>query len=242
MKKVNAGKSTKVEVEKNSNRDPNIAHYEEFLKAVGFKRSDGSIFGLLALSAEPLSSEDIGRSLGLSQGAVSQGLKNLAHWGAIESRYSSQKRAQLHGAVNDSLTIVSTIFQKREKGAIETFRRANEAARDRFLSDGAKPESERIVRLNSYVTTCEFAQVVGKVGEHAVGGLQFSASIAADAHFVAQKFDQKVLLTLGDFIAVQLIIKDQFQCIGNLTSLNLKIVAYECSRVQVNAVFFDEVQ
>lgn len=161
MKKATAEKKEKkTKVEKSINRDPNIVNYEEFLKAVGFKRSDGSIFGLLALSAEPLSSEEIGRTLGLSQGAVSQGLKNLSHWGAIESRYSSEKRAQLHGAVNDSLSIVSTIFQKREKGAIEAFRRANEAARDRFLNEGARPDSDRILRLNSYVTTCEFAQVV----------------------------------------------------------------------------------
>ncbi len=144
----------------NVSRDPNITQYEEFLKAVGFKRSDGSIFGLLALSAEALSSEEIGKILGLSQGAVSQGLNNLVHWGAVESRYSSLKRAHLHNAVGDSLAIVSTIFQKREKGAIEAFRRANETARDRFLAEGAKPDSDRIQRLTSYVTTCEFAQVV----------------------------------------------------------------------------------
>jgi hypothetical protein len=141
-------------------RDPDIAHYEAFLKAIGFKRTDGAIFGLLVLSAEPLSSEEIGKTLGLSQGAVSQGLKNLSHWGAVESRYSPERRAQLHGAVQDSLSIVATVFQKREKGAIENFRRVNELARDRFLAAGASPESPRIQRLNSYITTCEFGQVV----------------------------------------------------------------------------------
>lgn len=149
-------KKTKTKLE----RSPDVAHFEDFLKAVGFKRSDGSLFGLLVLSPEPLTSEEIGNALGLSQGAVSQGLKTLSHWGAIESRYSSARRAQLHSAVSDSLSIVSTIFQKREKGAIEAFRRANEAARDRFLAEGDNSESDRIKRLDSYVTTCEFAQVV----------------------------------------------------------------------------------
>jgi len=141
-------------------RDPAITHYEDFLKAIGFKRTDGAIFGLLVLSPHPLSSEEIGEALGLSQGAVSQGLKSLGHWGAVESRYASERRVQLHSAVEDSLTIVSTVFQKREKGAIEAFRRANEAARERFLAKGDEPGSDRILRLNSYVTTCEFAQVI----------------------------------------------------------------------------------
>ncbi len=169
MKKTKTTPKSKIE------RHPDIAHFEDFLKAVGFKRSDGSIFGLLVLSAEPLTSEEIGKALGLSQGAVSQGLKTLAHWGAIESRYSSARRAQLHGAVSDSLSIVATIFSKREKGAIEAFRLANESARNRFLTEGDHDESERIKRLDSYVTTCEFAQVIM---EFAIllsrGGLQLS--------------------------------------------------------------------
>lgn len=137
-----------------------IAQFEEFLKIVGFKRTEGSIYGLLVLSADSLSSEDIGKSLGLSQGAVSQGLKNLTHWGAVTSRYSPQHRAHLHSATQDSLQIVSSVFQKREKGAIEAFRRVNETARDRFLAEGDTPESSRIKRLNSNITTCEFAQVI----------------------------------------------------------------------------------
>ena len=143
-----------------THRDPDIVHYENFLKAIGFKRSDGAIFGLLSLSPEPLSSEEIGKALGLSQGAVSQGLKSLSHWGAIESSYSPLRRAQLHTAVSDSLSIVATVFQKREKGAIEAFRRANESARARFLAEGDAEESARIQRLDSYVTTCAFGQVI----------------------------------------------------------------------------------
>lgn len=139
---------------------PDVGEFENFLKVFGFKRTDGSIYGLLVLSPDPLSSEQIGKSLGLSQGAVSQGLKNLALWGAITSRYSSQERAQLHTATTDSLSIVATIFQKREQGAVQSFRRANELARDRFLSEGADPQSPRIQRLNSNITTCEFAEVI----------------------------------------------------------------------------------
>src|SRR5687768_210706 len=136
-------------------KNHDVAPFEEFLKVIGFKRSDGAIFGLLALSDVPLTSEEIGNALGLSQGAVSQGLKNLTHWGAIESRYSSEKRKQLHSGVVDSLSIVSTVFRKREQGAIESFRHAMENARNRFLAEGDDVDSDRVRRLNSYITTCE---------------------------------------------------------------------------------------
>lgn len=141
-------------------RPPEIAQFESFLKTIGFKRSDGSIFGLLVLSPEPLSSDEIGRALGLSQGGVSQGLARLSHWGAIETRYSPERRVRVHTALVDSLSIVATVFTKREKGAIEAFRRANESARDRALASGADRESDLVQRLDSYIVTCELAQVV----------------------------------------------------------------------------------
>ena len=155
-------------------RPPELAHFEEFLKIIGFKRTDGAIFGLLVLSESPLSSEEIGKTLGLSQGAVSQGLKGLSHWGAVESRYSSERRVQLHTAPQDSLSIAATIFQKREQGAIEAFRKANEAARARCLREGDKELSPRIQRLESNITTCELAQVVMGfvVGLNRLGVLQ----------------------------------------------------------------------
>lgn len=145
---------------KEAPRAPELSAFEAFLKAIGFKRSDGSIYGLLVLSEAPLSSEEIGKRLGLSQGAVSQGLKKLSHWSAVESRYAPERRVQLHSATVDSLSIVASIFQKREQGAIESFRKANAAARDRFLAEGEDPASTRQRRLDSNITTCELAQVV----------------------------------------------------------------------------------
>lgn len=137
-----------------------LASFEEFLKIIGFKRTDGAIFGLMVLSPAPLSSEEIGTALGLSQAAVSQGLKSLTHWGAVVSRYSPERRVHLHTVPQDSLSIAATVFQKREQGAIEAFRRANERARDQLLAGGEDPESPRLQRIESNITTCEFAQVI----------------------------------------------------------------------------------
>ena len=46
-------------------------------------RSKGQIFGLLYLSAEPLSLNQISSMLGISKGSASIGTRQLATWGAI---------------------------------------------------------------------------------------------------------------------------------------------------------------
>ena len=54
-----------------------LKYFEDFLKKIGFKRIEGSVYGYLALSENSLSSEDIQEGLGLSQSAVSNSLKTL---------------------------------------------------------------------------------------------------------------------------------------------------------------------
>ena len=51
-----------------------LPHFEMFFNRIGFKRIDGSVFGLLVLSKKALTSEEIEEALGLSQSAVSLSL------------------------------------------------------------------------------------------------------------------------------------------------------------------------
>ena len=73
------------------------------------------MFGLLVLSQIALTSEDIEKSLGLSQSATSISLKKLHHFGAIETRDSREKRVKLHEAKEDCLEIVTTLFKKENR-------------------------------------------------------------------------------------------------------------------------------
>src|SRR5689334_9549299 len=57
--------------------------FEQFFKTFGFKRVHGRIWGLLVLIGRPLSAKEIAIGLSLSQGATSQALNELTHWGAI---------------------------------------------------------------------------------------------------------------------------------------------------------------
>ena len=138
--------------------------FEKFLHGIGFKRADGAIFGLLVLSARPMKSGEIQKILGLSQSAVSLSLKNLAHYGAIETREDREKNSntKIHLAKADSLAIVAHIFRKREQPIIEEYRLGAERLIDQLYSKGLSKEDPRIKRLQSMVNTSKISEAVMK--------------------------------------------------------------------------------
>ncbi len=138
-----------------------IPAFEDFLYNIGFKRNEGAIFGLLVLSEGPLSSEEIESILNLSQSAVSQGLKKLSLYGAIETRESrsseTTKRIKLHHAKEDALTIVATLFRKREQETIEKFKKMAQRVESKKSTD---KDSVVLGRMKSIISTCELAESV----------------------------------------------------------------------------------
>ncbi|MCK5883855.1 MAG: HTH domain-containing protein [Bacteriovoracaceae bacterium] len=93
--------------------------FENFLSRFGFKRIDGSIFGLLFLSMRPISSEEIQSILEISQSAVSQSIKQLDMYGAVETVEQRGTRTKRYKAKDDCLAIVASVFRKRELQHIE---------------------------------------------------------------------------------------------------------------------------
>ena len=138
-----------------------IVHFEDFFSRMGFKRIDGSVFGLLALSKRPLTSEEIENTLKLSQSAISLSLKSLAQIGAIETRDSrdllNDTKAKIHFAKEDSLGIVASVFRKREQEYVSEFKKMAQ----RVLSQSNVTENfERQRRMTSIIHTCEIAEAV----------------------------------------------------------------------------------
>lgn len=138
-----------------------LPHFEMFFNRIGFKRIDGSVFGLLVLAKKPLTSEEIEQALNLSQSAVSLSLKTLTHFGAIETRDMRDGRdsskAKVHSAKEDSLQIVASVFRKREEEYITDFKNMAQRVIDR--SEGTE-NSARRKRMQSILSTCEIAQSV----------------------------------------------------------------------------------
>ena len=84
-----------------------------FLRIIGLQKSIGEIYGLLFVSAKPLSTDDIMNRLEISLGAASQGLKLLRGVGAVKSVYSPRDRRD-HFAADLELSKFATVFIKEE--------------------------------------------------------------------------------------------------------------------------------
>ena len=70
------------------------------VRVLGLPRSIGEIYGLLFISQEPLSLDDLVRRLNISKGSVSQGLRALKSLGAIrEATGITDRRAHFEPAV-----------------------------------------------------------------------------------------------------------------------------------------------
>lgn len=138
-----------------------IVHFEDFFSRMGFKRIDGSVFGLLVLARRPLTSEEIEETLKLSQSAISLSLKALAQIGAIETREPRDNKidskAKFHTAREDSLSIVASVFRKREEEYVAEFKKM--AQRVLTRSEGTD-NTARKKRMISIINTCEIAEAV----------------------------------------------------------------------------------
>jgi DNA-binding transcriptional regulator GbsR (MarR family) len=94
----------------------------------GFKRNMGRVWTVLYLSPEPLSAEDLRHALGLSSGAVSMTLSELARWGVVRKVWIQGERKDFYAAEVQLWRMISRVFNEREKGeivaAIEAFEQA----------------------------------------------------------------------------------------------------------------------
>jgi DNA-binding transcriptional regulator GbsR (MarR family) len=154
-----------------------IVHFEDFFSRMGFKRIDGSVFGLLTLANRPLTK--------LSQSAVSLSLKSLLQIGAIESRdqrdAKSDSKAKVHFAKEDSLSIVASVFRKREEEYVQEFKKM--AQRVLSHSEGEQNASRK-KRMVSIIHTCEMAEAI----------MQFVITIAKEkgSHHFDQHYEAVV--------------------------------------------------
>lgn len=133
--------------------------FELFFKTFGFKRVHGRIWGLLVLSEGPLSSKEIASHLELSQGSTSTTLNELEEWGAIASRFDSSRRCHLHSPVGNALSIVATVFRRREQVVFQQFRATADRALA-FVKERHGERDPRVLTLHSILTTCDIAEAL----------------------------------------------------------------------------------
>ena len=87
---------------------------------LGLPRSTGQIYGLLYLSAEPLSLNHMSSMLGISKGSVSMGTLQLASWGAIRKVWIPGDRRDFYEVVEDLGQLIRGSYNNLIKTKIES--------------------------------------------------------------------------------------------------------------------------
>ncbi len=158
--------------------------FELFFKTFGFKRVHGRIWGLLVLAGQPLSSREISAELSLSQGATSTALNELTEWGAIHSDFDSTRRCHLHAPVGNTLSIVATVFRRREQVVFGKLRVASKTTLE-YVKGRYGEKDPRVLTLRSILTSLDIAdavmQLVFSSVERALGDSESILSRAVNA-------------------------------------------------------------
>ncbi|MBM3976394.1 MAG: hypothetical protein FJ299_05320 [Planctomycetes bacterium] len=136
--------------------------FEAFFKTFGFKRIHGRVWGLLVLYGKPLSNRDICHLLSISVGAASTTLKELEEWGALTTEFDSGRRCHLHAPVGNALSIVATVFRRREQVAFQNFRQAAQRAVE-YIQRQHGERDARVLTLRSIIAACSLADAMMNV-------------------------------------------------------------------------------
>jgi len=161
--------------------------FELFFKTFGFKRVHGRVWGLLVLASEALSSKDISAALSISQGATSEAVNELAEWGAIRTTFDSARRCHVHTPVGNVLSIVATVFRRREQVVFQQFKLTAERALA-FVRRKYGEKDPRVVTLRSIIATCAIGEAMMQLVFSAVqNAMSDSESVLSRAVHTALK-------------------------------------------------------
>lgn len=133
--------------------------FELFFKTFGFKRVHGRVWGLLVLAGQPLSMREVSNSLELSTGATSQTLHELSEWGAIETHFDPHRRAHVHSPVGNTLSIVATVFRRREQVVLQRLKLTAQSTLT-YVRTRYGDKDPRVLTLRSILSSCEIADAV----------------------------------------------------------------------------------
>ena len=147
----------------------------------GFKRNMGRVWTVLYLSPDPLSAEDLRVALGISSGAVSMTLSELARWGVVRKVWIQGERRDFYAAEVHLWRMISRVFNEREKAEVIVAIDAFEAAMrdlDRIRKSAAEPS----VRARAELQYERIAQLLelARLGKRLLDGLVTTAKVDAE--------------------------------------------------------------
>ena len=132
-----------------------VDFFVDGVKVLGLPRSLGEIYGLLFISTEPLSLDDLVRDLGISKGSASQGLRTLRTLGAVREALGNGDRRTYYEPAVDLKRLVGGFIREQVRPHLDSGKTKLQAIAETASpsSDPAEREffTDRIDRLESWM-------------------------------------------------------------------------------------------
>jgi DNA-binding transcriptional regulator GbsR (MarR family) len=134
----------------------------------GFSKIMGQLYGLLYLSPESLTLDEMAENLSISKGNVSINIRALERWNMVRQVWVKGDRKDFYEAETDFWKIVRGVLKEREKkefdqalGSINGLRKRGEEIHKKAKSADSAFAVDRLKKLEDFISTMD--QVVGMV-------------------------------------------------------------------------------
>ena len=96
-----------------------VRHFGEMGSRWGFNRTVGQMYGLIVLSEQPLSANDIADALNISRGNVSMGIKELQSWRLLKIHHIPGDRKEYFSPAGSILELARRVLEERVRREVE---------------------------------------------------------------------------------------------------------------------------
>jgi DNA-binding transcriptional regulator GbsR (MarR family) len=109
----------------------------------GFPKGVGAIFGVLYLSPNPLSLDELVEQTGLTKGAISTNVRALARLGLIHPVNRLSDRKDYYQAETDFYKAIRSILKERQNNEFDRAIASVQETLTKLQSDNGEPDEER---------------------------------------------------------------------------------------------------
>ncbi len=96
-----------------------VMHCGEMGSRWGFNRTIGQMYGLLVISTEALTANELSEQLNISRGNVSMGIKELQSWRLIQVQHKPGDRKEYYKPAGSIWEMANRVFEERRKREID---------------------------------------------------------------------------------------------------------------------------
>ena len=132
-----------------------VEFFVDGVRVLGLPRSLGEIYGLLYISPDPLSLDDLVRLLAISKGSASQGLKTLRSLGAVRETDGNGERRTYYEPAIELKRLVGGFIREQVRPHLDSGKTKIERLQDTasLTADPVEREffNDRIDRLEAWM-------------------------------------------------------------------------------------------